>query len=394
MAKRSVGVIFGSRSVEHGVSILTAHYVMAALDRTKYDVVPIYITRDGRWMSGRELLDPSVFKDFEAVAPRLKRVALIADPVSPCLALHPEERRFFRKSLLTEIDVAFPVLHGTHGEDGTIQGLLELTDIPYVGPGVLASAVGMDKVLMKSVFRDHSLPVVDFAWYSRAQWKEAPEAVLDDVEKRLRYPVFVKPSSGGSSIGITKARNREELRPGLDLAGQYDRRLLVEVGVENALEINCAVLGYGDPIASACEQPISEESLFSYEEKYLRDMGGRDRLIPAPIAPDLTAEIQQLAIRAFKAIDCRGVARVDFLVDREGSKPYVNEINTIPGALAFRLWKPLGLRFSELLDRLIQIALDAHEDKRQTRYSSEHDTMLLKYLDRVSMSRKFGIEEW
>lgn len=394
MKKLTVGVIFGSRSVEHGVSILTAHYVMAALDRNKYEVVPIYITREGKWVTGEALLDPNSFKDARLTGLRLDPIMMAPDPGLPLLMRHPETRKVFRKTILKRIDVAFPVLHGTHGEDGTVQGLFELGDIPYVGAGVLSSAAGMDKILMKSVFRDHGLPVVRSVWVSRSSWRKTPEEARKTIESALAYPLFVKPANGGSSIGITKAGDRAQLEAGLELASRYDRRIIIEESVENALEINCAVLGHDDPRPSLCEQPVSQADLFSYQEKYMRDLGGSDRLIPAPISDDLTAKIQDLAVRAFRALDCCGVARVDFLVEPGGGRVYVNEINTLPGALAFRLWKPLGLRFPELLDRLIQLALDRHEDKRQTCYTSEHDAMLLKYLDRIALSKKFGMEEW
>lgn len=394
MKKLAVGVVFGSRSVEHGVSILTAHYVMAALDRAQYEAVPIYITREGHWVTGDALLDPNSFKDLRLTGLSLERVIVAPDPSLPVLMRTPDARRFFRKTILGRIDVAFPVIHGTHGEDGTIQGLFELADVPYVGAGVLASAAGMDKILMKSVFRDHGLPVVRSLGLLRSSWRATPEDAVKRVEAALAYPLFVKPANAGSSIGITKARDREQLRVGLELASRYDRRIIVEESVENGTEINCAVLGYEDPKPSLCEQPVSQAELFSYQEKYLRDLGGSDRLIPAPISNELTAKIQGLAVQAFRALDCSGVARVDFLVAAGGERVYVNEINTLPGALAFRLWKPLGLRFPELLDRLIRLALERHEDKRQTCYASEHDAMLLKYLDRIALSKKFGMEEW
>jgi D-alanine-D-alanine ligase len=394
MKKLAVGVVFGSRSVEHGVSILTAHYVMAALDRAQYDVVPIYITREGHWVTGDALRDPNSFRDLSLTGLSLERVIVAPDPSLPVLMRTPDARRLFRKTILGRIDVAFPVIHGTHGEDGTIQGLFELADVPYVGAGVLASAAGMDKILMKSVFRDHGLPVVRSLGLLRSSWRATPEEAVKRVEATLAYPLFVKPANAGSSIGITKARDREQLRAGLELASRYDRRIIVEESVENATEINCAVLGYEDPKPSLCEQAVSRAELFSYQEKYMRDLGGSDRLIPAPLSNELTAKIQNLAVQAFRALDCSGVARVDFLVAAGGERVYVNEINTLPGALAFRLWKPLGLRFPELLDRLIRLALERHEDKRQTCYTSEHDAMLLKYLDRIALSKKFGMDEW
>lgn len=383
MGKLRVGVIFGSRSVEHAVSIITAHQVMGALDRSKYEVIPIYITRDGIWVTGDDLLQLRNFKNLDLH--RLEKSFITPDPSVPGLVRH--------EKLLDKIDVVFPVVHGTHGEDGTLQGLLELANIPYVGAGVVGSAVGMDKVVMKSVFRDNGLPVVEFRWFTRRQWQTAPEDVIAKIETDLKYPVFVKPANLGSSIGITKAKDREKLQFALDVASHFDRRLIIEEAIENAMEINCSVLGNDEPVASVCEQPLPWEEFLSYEDKYLKGspqgMKGLRRRVPAPISPELTTEIQSLAIKAFKAIDCRGIARVDFLVDPTGrwrwfrkiGRPFMNEINTMPGSVAFYLWEPMGVKFPELVEKLIGLALEAHEEKKKTIYSSEQDTSLLRQLD-------------
>lgn len=384
MARLRVGVIFGSRSVEHAVSIITAHQVMGALDRARYEVVPIYIGHDGGWFTGEALLRLGSFRRLETAG--LERIAILPDPGVRGLVSKPGRPRWFGRPILPPLDVAFPVVHGTHGEDGTLQGLLELADLPYVGAGVVGSAVGMDKIIMKSVFRDSGLPVVEYRGFTRREWQESPDEIIARVEADLEYPVFVKPANLGSSVGISRARDKEGLRFALEVAAHYDRRLIVERAVDRAREINCAVLGNAEPMPSVCEEPVPWEEFLSYEDKYLRKGGaegmkGMARRIPAPIPADLTAEIQGMAVRAFRAIDCRGIARVDFLVDPGRGRAFVNEINTMPGSVAFYLWEPLGIRLPELCDRLIALALEVHEEKRKTLFTSDQDAALLGKLE-------------
>jgi D-alanine-D-alanine ligase len=276
-------------------------------------------------------------------------------------------------------------MHGTFGEDGTLQGLLELADLPYVGPGVLASAVGMDKIVMKAVFKGAGLPVLDCVALRRDEWSRSPDAVLGRVEREVGYPAFVKPANLGSSVGITRATDSASLRQALDVAAAYDRRILVEPSLEGASDINCSVLGSDDAArASVCEQPVAWESFLSYDDKYIRGgksqgMKGLSRRIPAPISTELTRTIQDLALRTFAAVDAAGVARVDFLLARD-ERVYVNEINTIPGSLAFYLWEASDLPFGRLLDRLIEIAQSRHTSRRQTTYSFD-STLLRKTLE-------------
>ncbi len=372
MAKYRVGIIFGGRSVEHEISIISAHQVINVLNKDKYEVVPIYITKEGNWVTGEKLLKLDSFKNFNLNG--VEKAFIAPDCSVHSLVRHPDTYGWFRKRLLAKLDVVFPVIHGTHGEDGTLQGLLELVDIPYVGAGVVGSAVGMDKIIMKSVFRDNGLPVVNYIWFTRKELESSLDGTITKIESALKYPLFVKPSNLGSSIGITKVKNREDLKFALDVAGRYDRRLLVEEGVKNLMEVNCAVLGNDDPIPSICEQPISWKEFLSYHDKYSHKnktagMKGASRRIPAPISSELTDEIQRLAIKAFKITDCRGIARVDFLVDTKRQKPFINEINTIPGSLSFYLWERMGIKFSELVDRLIELALEAHKEKGKATYS-------------------------
>ena len=386
--KLRVGVVFGSRSVEHEVSIVTGLQVIAALDRSKYEPVPIYITKDGRWLVGEQLARIESYKDLQLDqrgregADRPGAGLERADPPGP--------GGLFRRRPKVEVDVVFPCVHGTYGEDGTLQGLFELAGIPYVGAGVVGSAVGMDKIVMKAAFQSVGLPIVKYGWFDRHRFEREPDAVLDEVEASLRYPLFVKPANLGSSVGISRAGTRSDLRMALEVAASYDRRLLVEEGVENAIEVNCSVLGNEDPMPSVLEQPVTWQEFLKYEDKYLRGgkgqgMKGAARRIPAPISPELTRKIQALAVEAFRAVDCAGIARIDFLVDEQAGAVYVNEINTIPGSLSFYLWEPSGVSFPELVDRLIQLALARQADRAKTTYT--YDSALLK---RIAAGAKTG----
>jgi D-alanine-D-alanine ligase len=372
--RQAVGVIFGSRSVEHDVSIVTAQQVMQALNPERHEVVPIYITRDGRWVTGPALRDLKTFQTDNVaelmgiqetlISPDVHHHGLILSPVSG----------WFRRSRLRRLDVVFPVLHGTHGEDGTLQGLLELADLPYVGAGVMASAVARDKVMLKAVLSHHDIPVVDHLAFSRHEWVNDPTAILERITTEMNYPVFIKPASLGSSIGVARANNAEEAGNYINVAANFDRRMLVETALQDTIEINCAVMGNYDVRASVLEQPITWQEFLTYEEKYMRGEGaagmkGAERRIPAPISDDLTGRIRQMAVDAFKAVDGRGTARVDFLVREEAGEIYLNEINTLPGSLAFYLWAEEGMSPSDVVDELIKLAFEAHAEKRKTVYN-------------------------
>ena len=372
MATLKVGVIFGGRSVEHDVSIITACQIMENMNREKFEPVPVYISKKGEWFTGERLCRAETFAGQDFLSER--RVFLPPLPGNYELFPHPSERGLFKKRLRDRIDVAFPAIHGTNGEDGTLQGLLELADIPYTGSGVVASAVGMDKVLMKRIFTSDGLEVLNYHWFFRSRWENDPERILDEIEAKLNWPLFVKPANLGSSIGISRVKSRDELQYAIDVAGHYDRKILVEEGIEHPVEINCAVLGMeGNLIPSVCEQPLPLEEFLGFEDKYLRGeknkgMSGQLRKIPAPIPKKLTQTIQEMAMLAFSAIDARGVARVDFLLDSK-QKPYVNEINTLPGSISFYLWEAMEIKFSELIERLIDLAYSAHKAKTSQIYT-------------------------
>lgn len=369
-----VGVVFGGRSGEHEVSLMSAMSVLSNLDRERYEVVPIGITKEGRWVVTGDPM--RALTDGLPAGGPLRPVALLGDPaVEENLIDLPAVRGSAAPvpSPLPRLDVVFPVLHGPYGEDGTIQGLLELAGVPYVGAGVLASAAGMDKAVMKDLFVRNGLPVLDYVVVKRKDWREDPGSVVERIFSTLRLPVFVKPCNLGSSVGITKVRNRSGLAPAIDEAARYDRKLIVENGLENAREIECSVLGNDEPEASVLGEIIPSREFYDYSAKYIDGTSGL--IIPADLEPGASDRIRDLARRAFLALDCAGMARVDFLVSRDASEVYVNELNTIPGftkiSMYPKLWEASGLPYSKLLDRLIELALERHEDIAQNLTSYE-----------------------
>jgi D-alanine-D-alanine ligase len=375
--KIRLGVLFGGRSGEHEVSLTSAAAVMRALDPEKYEVVPVGITREGRWRVGPKafgLLTEAAGEDaaqrtapLQTVLEEGRAVTPSVDPTSPKLL--PLAKLSPVPGARPEVDVIFPVLHGTFGEDGTIQGLLELADVPYVGAGVLASSTGMDKDVMRRLFRDAGLPVVPWELVLRTDWEHDPAGVRKRIEKRRHYPFFVKPANLGSSVGITKVHKPAELEAALDLAAQYDRKILVEKAL-HAREIECAVLGNDNPQASVPGEIIPVNEFYDYEAKYIKE--GSELVIPARLSPRQRKRVQELAVQAFKAIDCAGMGRVDFLLDRKSGKIFVLEINTIPGftpiSMYPKLWEASGIPYSKLLDRLVELALERHRDKTRTRF--------------------------
>lgn len=367
--KLRVGVIFGGRSGEHEVSLVSATSVVNALDKDKYDVVPIGITQEGRWLSSDQGL--KLLKEKTGIeqapecylVPEPNRQALVAagnGEIQP-----------------TPIDVIFPLVHGTYGEDGTLQGLLELANIPYVGAGVLGSAVGMDKIVQKQIFQQQNLPVAKYIWFHSSICREHPERVATGVAKSLKYPVFVKPANTGSSVGISKAHNRKELLDALTLAVDYDRKVIIEQGIKNIREIECSVLGNDQPIASVPGEIVPSNEFYDYNAKYVD--GKSEAIIPAKLPKRISAEIRRIALQAYRALDLAGMSRVDFLVTRKSNKIYLNEVNTIPGFTSIsmypKLWEATGIGYKELLDRLIQLALERHRDKNalKTVYRPDKD---------------------
>ena len=378
MSKLNIAVIFGSRSCEHDVSIISALQLIEAAKTAGFTVTPVYISREGLWYTGEALTQIETFREFNPMGKGITRVNLdVSANAGDLWAWPPQRAGLFAKvpSPIAHIDVAIPVLHGLHGEDGTVQGLLEMANIPYASSGVLGSAVGMDKIAMKQMLRGAGYPVLDYVWCTRDQRKADREAIVERIEREIKYPAFVKPAALGSSIGVSKANNREELDRALDLAASYDRRILVEVGINNPVEINCAALGYGEDVrTSVCEMPVPStgDKFLNFFEKYLRNVGTKgessrgmkslSRVVPAPIGEELTERIQRMTKEIFKLLDCRGTVRIDFILD-ENDVLYVNEPNTIPGSLAFYLWQECGVSFGKLVEIMVEDALRAHADK-------------------------------
>ena len=357
-----VGVLFGGRSGEHEVSLASAASVIRGLDPEKYEAVPIGISKDGRWLvgTGAQKMLPEVLKTGQ-------RVVLPADPNAATLVPLDENR-----AGAVRVDVIFPVLHGTFGEDGTVQGLLELAGLPYVGAGVLGSSVGMDKDVQKRLFQHAGLPVADFLAVPRADWEHARVKVLQAIQKKFRYPLFVKPATLGSSVGMTKVHDRTELPAALDTAAEFAQKILVERFI-NGREIEVSVLGNESPRASVPGEIIPHREFYDYTAKYLEE--GTRLEIPAPLTKALVKRFQDYAVRAFRSVECAGMARVDFFLERKTGRIYLNEINTIPGFTSIsmypKLWEASGIGFRELIHRLIELALAAHRERARTKYSIE-----------------------
>jgi D-alanine-D-alanine ligase len=396
MKKIRVGILFGGRSGEHEVSLLSAASVFNAIDKDKYQVVPIGITKEGRWVTAAdaERLLHGKFEDHThlragdpeatpgaavlakgesvVVPPEPQRHSSIA-PFETDASSHALTRRAADRAI--DVDVIFPVLHGTFGEDGTIQGLLELADMAYVGAGVLGSAAGMDKDIMKALFRAAGLPIVKHVTLLRSEWEANPKKVQKIVESKLKYPVFVKPANLGSSVGISKVHDRKELGPAIAEAAKFDRKIVIEQGVgrskQKAREIECSVLGNDQPEASLPGEIVPSTEFYDYNAKYLDE--GSQLIIPAKLTKGETKEVQRVAIGAFKAVDCSGLARVDFLMEPRTRKIYLNEINTMPGFTSIsmypKLWAASGISYPDLIGRLIQLGLERHEEKKRNQYS-------------------------
>ncbi len=369
--KIRVGLIFGGRSGEHEVSLMSARSVMDAIDKEKYEVVPIGITKEGRWTLSQM---PQLTIGEEPLRP----AALLGDPSNRALMQVRAEGNQVTLSSVTELDVILPILHGPYGEDGTVQGLLELAGLPYVGAGVVGSAVAMDKVIFKKVMQAEGLPILPYMLVLRSEWDQDPAGVIERIESELYYPIFTKPANLGSSVGIRKCRGRAELEGGLAEAARFDRRLVVEQGIE-AREIECSVLGNDDPVASIAGEIVPSREFYSYRAKYLDEgENASGLLIPAPIPDQMMAQARAWAVQAYKAIDCAGMARVDFLLEKEGQggdqpRLFINEINTLPGFTSIsmypKLWEASGIPYPDLINRLIELALERYEDKGRTQIS-------------------------
>lgn len=367
MRKKRCLIVFGGKSVEHEVSVITGLQIVENIDKEKYEPIALYITKEGQWLTGESLKSIETFKkkDFK----RAKNVYISFNPKD-------KDKLLIEKKVPLKVDFIFPALHGTYGEDGAIQGIFEHLDLPYAMAGVGASSNGMDKVTMKKIFKFHNLPLVPYIWFYREDFANKKDEIVLKLEEEFKYPLIVKPSNLGSSIGISKAYDRSQLFKSIEIAMQYDSKIIIEKSIENIREINCSVVGYHDNLeVSLCEEPVSMDSILSFEDKYIRSNAkGKNfsRKIPADISDDIRKKIEQYSKDCFKAIDCAGVARIDFILENNDTI-YVNEINTIPGSLAFYLWQPKGVSFKDLITKVIQIGEKLFEEKKKNLYNFDVD---------------------
>lgn len=366
--KTNIGVFFGGCSTEHEISVISASQAMSAIDRSVYDVTPVYITKQGRWYTGEALFDVKNYRDVPSLLAKCTEVYM--KPVKGDFNLYLNRRKMFGSDVAAKLDVAIPVLHGSYGEDGTFEGVLDAIGIPYAGCDVLASANGMDKITMKMILQACNVPVVDYVWFTDRQWSADRDGMLKLVESSLGYPVIVKPANLGSSVGIGRAANRERLIECIDEAEKYSSRIIVEHMVDNLHEVNCSVLGdCDDYITSVCEEPIKSGEILSYEDKYMggtkgaKGMQASQKRIPADLPKEVSDRIRFLAGETFRVLSCHGVSRVDIIMDADNGNIYVNEINTIPGSLSFYLWEASGISFDKLMDRLVKLALKRERER-------------------------------
>ncbi len=379
--KIQLGVMFGGNSTEHEISIISAVQAMLSLNREKYDVVPLYITKDSRFFTGEALLTIENYKNIPSLLKKCTEVTLVRE--GDIAGIYKFPPKAFGKSRIGHIDVAFPIVHGTNVEDGVLAGYIEMLGLPYVGCDVASSALGMDKFAMKAVFKDAGIPVLPAKLYTSSDFAEV-DTIVKSVEESFTYPVIVKPVNLGSSIGISIAGDRDALLRSLDTAFSFSEIVLVERAVTNLREINCAVLGDRfSAEASECEEPISGDEILSFTDKYVsgakdggaKGMASVKRKIPAPLSEEQREQIRSLAVKAFKVLGASGVARIDFMIDCDENKLYLNEINTIPGSLSFYLWEPLGVPYSELLDRMVDLALKRQRERARLTFSFESNVL-------------------
>lgn len=380
--KTNIGVFFGGRSTEHEISVISASQAMAAIDREKYDVTPIYISKQGRYYTGDALLDIKNYRDIPSLLEKCMQVYM--EPSYGDYNLYMVKKPVFGSAVVTTLDVVIPVLHGSNVEDGIFEGVLESIGIPYAGCNTLASANGMDKITMKMILRECGVPVIDYVWFTDKEWFKRRDAIIEQIESTIGYPVIVKPANLGSSVGIGRAANREQMIEKIETAEKYSSRLIVEHMVDNLKEINCSVLGDCDEYqASVLEEPIKSAEILSYEDKYMggtkgaKGMQASQKRIPADLPEEMTKEIRHLAGETFRVLSCHGVSRIDFIVDEDKNKVYVNEINTIPGSLSFYLWEATGIPFTELMDRLVRLALKRKREQGQKTVSYDQNIFAL-----------------
>ena len=379
--KTKLGLIFGGRSVEHEVSIITAIETMNHMNKDKYEIIPIYISKQGLLYTGDILFDLEAYKNMEELMKKVNQITIVNDGEKVNLIRYPIKK--FGENVINTIDVAFPVMHGTNGEDGTIQGYLELINVPYIGCDILSSSIGMDKIIMRKVLKESGLPVLDYVTFYSMDYMKNEENYKKEINRKLKFPVIVKAGNLGSSVGIKKAKDSKELEEAIEFSMQFSDRIIIENAVVNLKEINCSVIGdMIDAEASECEEPVSTDEILSYTDKYLggsktEGMAASDKKLPADISNEIRDKIRKLAIETFKVLGCSGVSRVDFLLDKDTNEIYINEINTIPGALSYYLWEATNKTFTQEIDELVELAYKRQRQREKRVYSYDQNILAL-----------------
>ena len=385
--KLKIGVIFGGRTVEHEISIITANQAITNINKEKYEIIPIYISKSGKMYTGEKLLDLKEYRDLEKLVKECEEIVLVNNGEKANVLR--VKNKMFSNNIINSIDLAFPIMHGTNGEDGSIQGFLEILGIPYIGPDVLASSIGMDKIMMRRLLKEQQIPSLDYVAFYSLDYISNEEKYIKEVEEKISYPVIVKAGNLGSSVGIKKAKNRNQLAEAIEFAMEFSDRIMVEKAIENLKEINCSVIG--DMIeaqASICEEPIGSDEILSYTDKYVgnsktkggtksQGMATLQRKVPAEISEETTKQIQEIAVKTFKILGCNGVSRIDFMIDLNDNNIYVNEINTIPGALSYYLWEATGKTFEKELDDLVELAFKRNRERQNRTYSYDQNILAL-----------------
>ncbi len=384
--KIKLGIFFGGKSVEHEISIITANQAITSLNKDKYEIIPIYISKNGKMYTGKKLFDLKEYKDMEKLIKNCEEVVCVNNGNN--INILRVNNKMFSSNIINTIDVAFPIMHGTNGEDGSIQGFLEILGATYVGPDVLASSIGMDKIMMRRILKEQNIPSLDYIAFYSLDYIKDEDKYIKEIEEKLIYPVIVKAGNLGSSVGIKKANNREGLKDAIEFAMDFSDRIMVEKAITNLKEINCSVLGNMiDAIPSTCEEPIGSDEILSYNDKYIggsktktggsKGMATLQRKVPADIPEEMNKKIQDIAVRTFKILGCSGVARIDFMIDMEDNSIYVNEINTIPGALSYYLWEATDKSFEKELDELIENAFKRKREREKRTYSYNQNILAM-----------------
>lgn len=388
--KIKLGVIFGGRSVEHEISIITANQAMSNINKEKYEIVPIYISKQGLMYTGEELLTLESFKNLDVLLKKLQQITLVNDGKKINVVRFPMKK--MKNNIINSIDIAFPTMHGTNGEDGTVSGFLEMLNIPYIGCDILSASIGMDKIMMRRILKEVNLPCLDYVAFYATDYIKEEQTYINQIEEKLRYPVIVKAGNLGSSVGIKKAKDNESLKDAIEYAMQFSDRIMVENAIINLKEVNCSVMGdISNAQPSECEEPIGSDEILSYQDKYVsgektktgeiesgaKGMASLKRKLPAEISKEMKQEIQDLAVKTFKVLGCSGVSRIDFLVDKDTNEIFINEINTIPGALSYYLWEATDKTFEKEIDELVEIALKRQREREKLVFSYDQNILAL-----------------